>query len=278
MGKSINWRLSLKLLQLLDEGSFFLQMKLKTPTISISIVSHGQTELVHRLLKNLVQHTSNIDFEILLTENLPSKKTVADEHQDLQIRTITNPTPKGLAANHNQAFHCARGEYFCMLNPDVLFVENVFPQLTSDIQAGLGEIVAPLVVNHTGKIQDSFRTLPTPIELLKRFIQSNNKQIRPSENDLVYPDWIAGIFLCMRRSTFEQLGGMDERYYLYFEDVDFCCRARLANKRPLLDTKVRLIHEASRLSRKDFRYFLHHVHSAGLFFLSRTYWSVRKLR
>jgi N-acetylglucosaminyl-diphospho-decaprenol L-rhamnosyltransferase len=248
------------------------------PKISISIVSHGQMGLVDRILKDLIRYTLDVEIEILLTENLHITEHPLGSYQELPIKTIINPTPKGLAANHNQAFQHAVGEYFCMLNPDVIFVENVFPQLISDLHAGKGEIVAPLIVDRAGRIQDSFRPLPTPLDLLKRFIRSDNDPIPTPETDFVYPDWIAGILLCMRRSTFEQLGGMDERYYLYFEDVDFCSRVRLSNLKPVLDTKVRVIHEASRLSRMNFRYFLMHMRSAGSFFLSRTYWNTRKLR
>ena len=95
--------------------------------------------------------------------------------------------------------------------------------------------------------------------------------------ELIYPDWIAGIFLCMKSKVFEQLRGMDENYYLYFEDVDFSCRAHLAGIRPLLDTRVQAIHEAGRHSRKNFRYLLMHLRSAKRFFLSSTYKEVQRL-
>jgi N-acetylglucosaminyl-diphospho-decaprenol L-rhamnosyltransferase len=252
-------------------------MNSKSQLVSISIVSHGQTALVDRLLKSLDQHHEGVDFEIILTENIPPEFSIDPTHGNYKVHRILNPTPRGLAANHNQAFQCSTGEYFCLINPDVVLIENVFSQLISDIQAGLGDITAPLITNKAGIVQDSFRPIPTPMILLRRFFQSSGFHLPQVQEDLIYPDWIAGIILCMRREVFQQLKGMDERYYLYFEDVDFCCRARLEGLRILLDTRVRAVHEAGRHSRKNLRYFLMHVRSAGRFFLSRTYKTAKKL-
>jgi N-acetylglucosaminyl-diphospho-decaprenol L-rhamnosyltransferase len=253
-------------------------MNSKKPLVSISIVSHGQTALVDRLLKSLQQHHEGVDFEIILTENIPPEFSIDPTHINDKLHRILNPIPRGLAANHNQAFQCSTGDYFCLVNPDVVLMESIFPQLISDIQAGLGDIAAPLIINTARVVQDSFRPIPTPVILLRRFFKSGGFHLPQVEEDLIYPDWIAGIILCMHREVFQKLKGMDEKYYLYFEDVDFCCRARLEGLRLLLDTRVRAVHEAGRHSRKNLRYFLMHVRSAGRFFLSKTYGEARKLR
>jgi N-acetylglucosaminyl-diphospho-decaprenol L-rhamnosyltransferase len=245
--------------------------------ISISIVSHGQTSLVNRLLNNLNQHHQGVDLEVILTENIPPVEPVSDQTVNFAIHRITNSKPRGLAANHNQAFKRSNGDFFCLINPDVVLIENIFTRLIANIQDKLGDITAPLIVNNKGEVQDSFRSLPTPFALLKRLVHSNTSHVDLIKEDYIHPDWIAGIILCMRRETFQQLGGMDESYYLYFEDVDFCCRARLAGFHVLLDTRVRAIHEAGRHSRKNIRYFLMHVRSAGRFFLSKTYQEGRRI-
>jgi N-acetylglucosaminyl-diphospho-decaprenol L-rhamnosyltransferase len=244
--------------------------------ISISIVSHGQTALVDRLLMNLDQYHEGVDIEVILTENIPTTTPLECGQRNFILRQILNPYPRGLASNHNQAFSLSTGDYFCLVNPDVVLIENIFPTLISDINNGSGDITAPLIVNEAGIVQDSFRPLPTPIALMKRFFRSSGFQLPHVQEDMVYPDWIAGIILCMRRDIFKQLEGMDERYYLYFEDVEFCCRARLQGMQVLLDTRVRAMHEAGRHSRKNLRYFLMHVRSAIRFFFSRTYKEARK--
>jgi len=251
-------------------------MQPETQKISISIVSHGQTALVDRLLKSLDRHHAGVDFEVILTENISPQYAIENKPGTYELHRIFNSNPRGLAANHNQAFRSSTGDFVCLVNPDVVFVENVFPQLISDIKTGLADIAAPLIVNTSGLVQDSFRTLPTPVTLVKRMIQSTGFTLPDVHQDFIYPDWIAGIILCMHRDTFKKLGGMDEGYYLYFEDVDFCTRARLANYRILVDTRVRAVHEAGRHSRKNLRYFLMHVRSAARFFLSKPYRATRR--
>jgi GT2 family glycosyltransferase len=252
-------------------------MSAPKPLVSVSIVSHGQTGMVKRLFEKIEQYPSDVNLEVILTENIPTEHPIPSDPWPFALKTIDNPAPCGLAANHNQAFKAAKGTFFALVNPDVVFVEDVFSQLIADIEDGSGDITAPLIVNSSGEIQDSFRPLPTPMSLVRRLIQVNNHQLSPVSKTMIYPDWIAGIFLCMRSQTFQQLGGMDEQYYLYFEDVDFCCRARLANLKPVIDTRVQAMHEAGRQSRKNYRYTILHLRSAIRFFFSNTYREARKL-
>ena len=99
----------------------------------------------------------------------------------------------------------------------------------------------------------------------------------PIESEFLYPDWIAAIFLIMRLSSFNLIGGFDEKFRLYFEDVDFGARARLNNKRLLVDAKRKLIHDAKRQSLNQPLYLLRHLYSAILFFASKTYRHVKKI-
>ena len=108
------------------------------------------------------------------------------------------------------------------------------------------DIVAPLIVDAEAANQDSFRDFPTP-------------------------DWIAGIFMLMISETYRALSGFDEIYRLYFEDVDLCARAQLAGLKLLIDTNVRIRHDAHRASRKNPIYLLWHIQSAVRFFTSDVY-------
>ena len=85
------------------------------------------------------------------------------------------------------------------------------------------------------------------------------------------------MFLLMRRDVFEALGGFDERYHLYFEDVDLGCRARLAGYRLVVRPECRIVHAAQRASRRSLRPLLQHTISAIRFFSSPVYSKVRRL-
>lgn len=252
---------------------------MSTTTISISIVSHGQMHLVRRLMQSVVEVSQeDCRFQIILTENLKPSLVNKDVFDGMQVDWIINEKPLGLAQNQNQAFRAARGDYFCILNPDVVLVEPIFGKLIDHIAQGSGDIVAPLVVDSHRIPLDSFRDLPTPMELVRRRLFYQARIIRPERlASPLHPDWIAGTILLMPREVFEALQGMNERYFLYFEDVDFCSRARLAGMKLLVDPTVRIVHEPRRASKTDLRYLRRHLQSALRFFTSPVYQTVRHL-
>ena len=133
------------------------------------------------------------------------------------------------------------------------------------------DIIAPLVVNSSGEIQDSFRSIPTFWELIRRYLGKRPPVVIPKREVLFYPEWIASIFLLMRAEAFNSLGGFDERYHLYFEDVDFGLRATKKGYKIAVDTSVKIVHDAQRKSRKQIKYLIWHLSSALKFFSSRTY-------
>jgi N-acetylglucosaminyl-diphospho-decaprenol L-rhamnosyltransferase len=199
-----------------------------------------------------------------------------DDSPWMSLSLLRNSRPTGYARNHNRAFDLATGEYFCIVNPDVVFLEPLFPSLIALIESGQGHIVAPLVIDSQGSVQDSFRDLPAPIDLLRRRLGKPPDASASAPGQVIHPDWIAGIFLMMRRDTFAGLGGLDERYRLYFEDVDLCTRARLAGLQLAVDCRVHLRHDARRASRRLGPHLARHLQSAFRFYTSRVYWNARR--
>lgn len=241
-----------------------------TKMLSISIVSHGQSGLVKRLLRSIHNNEDYKNIEIFITENSHDEPVKISDLPFPNTQIFVNSKPKGFATNHNRAISEAQGEYFCLLNPDVIFTEAIFTRLIRNLDLNRGQIVAPLVLNSEMKIQDSFRKIPTVMDLLGRRIQERPISI-PAHEKFIHPQWIAGIFLLMGRGTYSLLGGLDERFYLYFEDVDLGCRARLEGMKLLIDTRCSIIHDGVRASRSEFRYLLRHLQSAIRFYASDVY-------
>jgi N-acetylglucosaminyl-diphospho-decaprenol L-rhamnosyltransferase len=247
-------------------------------SITISIVSHGDWKRIEQLLESLQLHEQLGRLQIILTDNLWNE--IPNEISIPDVTLLRNRSPLGFASNQNQAFRTAAGKYFCILNPDVVFEEEIFPTLIGRLESGQADIIAPLIVDSSATPQDSFRAFPTPFELVRRRLPGYRFS-PPSKDEagLVRPDWVAGMFILMKSETFRQLQGFDERYHLYFEDVDFCARARLAGLKLVVDTNIRVQHNAHRGSRKKLVYLLWHLQSAVRFFTSIVYKRVvRKLK
>ncbi|MCP4139019.1 MAG: glycosyltransferase [Chloroflexi bacterium] len=242
--------------------------------VTVSIASHGDARKIKELLKSIVQYENKKLFKIIIVDNLGGGDLVEDIFGNTLI--LRNSTPKGFAHNHNKAFQYSTGEYFCVLNPDIVFTELVFEHLIASLENHQADIISPLVVDSKGNIQDSFRDLPTPSEILSRRLVKKPPVLMPSEP--LSPDWLAGMFLFMKTDTFRKLGGFDEGYHLYFEDVDFCTRARLEGFRIVLDPSLRVRHDAHRASEKKLRYLYWHLQSAMRFFSSQVYSDAKKKR
>jgi hypothetical protein len=224
------------------------------------------------LLESLHRYEPVDRFQIIITDNLGDDipKIAGSKWQSLNI--VRNKKALGFSHNHNRAFKLAQGKYFCVLNPDVLFEQAVFHHLISLVTNAQTDIVAPLIVDANAVHQDSFRDFPTPFEIIRRRLPGYRFS-PPLANalGLVQPDWIAGIFMLMESKTYHDLKGFDENYRLYFEDVDFCARAQLDGLKLLVDTNIRVRHDAHRASRKKLIYLIWHIQSAIRFFTSPVY-------
>lgn len=221
-----------------------------------------------------------MDAELLvfLTINVPEALSFRDSQFPFALTIVHNASKKGFGANHNAAFaRMARNndaEYFCVINPDIRIIgSNFFSQMLKNIFAfpdcGL---VAPVVKNNLLEVEDHARPLPTPFVLARKLF--GFKQSSSHSN----PDWVAGMFMLFPKEVFARLGGFDEKFFLYYEDVDLCCRLRLAGYRIVVEPDAVVIHDARRASHRRPYYFYRHLVSVLHFFLSPVYFKCRRLR
>lgn len=248
------------------------------PLVTLSIISHGNAEELSRLLPSLQKHEPDTKrFQLILTDNLKDDLPDFDPSPWASLHVLRNQRQMGFAHNHNQAFEMAEGAYYSILNPDLLFEGPVFDGLMTRLQSHQGDLIAPKIVDENGTIQDSFRALPSPLEIVRRRLPGHKfEAAQPDEYGLVHPDWVAGMFWLMKSDIYRQLGGMDAGYRLYFEDVDFCTRARLRGMKLLVDTQFQVRHDAQRSSRKNPYYLFLHIRSALRFFTSPIYRQIKQ--
>jgi hypothetical protein len=251
------------------------------PLITLSIVSHGDADKIGHLLTSLQKHEHEaVDagrFQVILTDNLGSDLPEIEEGPWASLHIIRNKQQRGFAYNHNRAFEMATGKYFAVLNPDLVFDNAVFDKLLSSLQTHHANLIAPQIIDTNGAIQDSVRPLPTPIELIRRRIFAYHFETPKLDADgIIRPDWIAAMFWLMQSDTYRTLNGLDEKFKLYFEDVDFCTRARLQGMKIIMDPNLQVRHDAQRSSRQNPYFLSLHLLSALRFFISPVYRQARK--
>jgi len=233
--------------------------------LSIVIVNHNQKELLKECLRNIQEAGINFDYEIIVVDNASSDKSLEllskFEIQNSKFKNICNNANVGFARGVNQGIKNSLGEYILILNPDVVAlpgsIEKMVKFMEQNPECG---ICGPKLINPDGSTQKSCRRFPkwyTPLVrrtflkqimffgkrhdewyLMKDFDHQKNQEV----------DWLMGAALLVRRSALEKVGLMDERYFLYFEDTDWCRRFWQNGYKVYYLAEVKMYHYHRRLS------------------------------
>jgi len=230
--------------------------------ITVSIVSHNHGVFVLNLLEQLSQFSQYLS-KVIVTYNVLESPRVKMQGYPFEVCIIDNEKPKGFGANHNQAFELCSTEYFCVMNPDIFLDSDPFLKLLSCHVDRNVSISAPTVLNVKGLKENSARKFPTFFSLAGKVLGIYNDIYKVSSNEsIVNPDWLAGMFLLIRSDVYSSLLGFDESFFLYYEDVDFCTRAWKNGFNVALCTNVFIKHDARRDSHKNIKFLKWHVVSA----------------
>jgi hypothetical protein len=218
--------------------------------------------MVVRLIEFLLRQ-SDVS-QVLLTLNIPETLVLPC---DSRIKVLNNASPMGFASNHNRAFKYCTQAYFCPLNPDIDIVQSPFPALLDFLQQDNFDLAAPLVLSPQGAVEDSVRRFPTLRSLLAKLLGAGDDRYVLREGDAPFsPEWVAGMFMLFRSDAYLQLGGFDEGFFLYYEDVDICVRTWKMGMRIVVVPTVSVIHDARRDSHRSLRHLRWHVASMLRYF------------
>ena len=147
--------------------------KLKDISLTISIVSHGQSELILPLLKKLTEFKKSFE-KIFITINIPENIKPLLNLENSKIKYIFNKYPKGFGENHNQAFKKCNSKYFCIMNPDIRIEKNIFNDLIKTKVENNINIFTPNIKKDSKNYAINCRKFPTKLYLLKKHLMFPN--------------------------------------------------------------------------------------------------------
>jgi len=231
--------------------------------VVLSIVSHNQGDFIRDLLADVDAKDFGLKYEVIVvvTINLPEDESFLGGHRNLNIKIIRNVIEKGFGHNHNSAFLELDSDIFVVVNPDIRIERFDLDSFLSYLDASVG-VIGPLVVSPKGNVEDSFRTFPTIRNVAYRKIfNDRNPSYRLRSSAPINVDWLAGMFLAFNSIVYRELGGFDEKYFMYLEDADICRRSWLLDKRVVLVPCHSVVHDARRATGKSFRHFRWHLTS-----------------
>jgi N-acetylglucosaminyl-diphospho-decaprenol L-rhamnosyltransferase len=231
-----------------------------TPLVSLSVVSHGQGHIVRHLLHDL-RSLVDVTHEIILTINIPEDTGFLAEFADLPITLIRNAAAKGFGANHNAAFVRSAGACFAVVNPDIRAPGLRMQPLLETIATLRAGACAPAVHSPQGTLEDSARRFPSLSGLFSRTVLKRRGPDYCWTDEPQPVDWVAGMFVVFRREAFAQIGGFDERFFMYLEDVDICRRLLQRGWPTVVQPAVTVVHDARRASHRSLQHLRWHVTS-----------------
>jgi len=217
--------------------------------ITVVIVTYNSERYIKNCLQSILENSIRSKIEIVLVDNASQDKTLTIVRRFPKIRLIKNKINIGFASAVNQATAQAKGDIL-LLNPDTLIGEGVFDEFTSLSKKTSLAAISCSVRNFDGSFQPSCGNFPGAFNILLdripliRNLYPKSEIIRSVEfyRKLQYPDWASGTCLFLRKKALKKVGGFDENYFMYLEDVDWCYRAKKAGFRILYTPDCNVIH------------------------------------
>lgn len=245
--------------------------------ITISVVSHGQGEMLDQLLADLERVASTSAIEIIITENIADDYHLTNIPAACPVHFIRNAQPKGFGANHNQAFAQASGDLFCILNPDIRIHDDPFPVLSDQLALSNAGAVAPAIVAPSGSVEDSARHFPTPLSLAIRMTGGSDGRYHFALGQLPRSvDWVAGMFILFDTKVYQEIGGFDTGFFMYCEDIDISARIWRAGRSVQVCPQVSAVHDAQRASRRSLKHLRWEVASYIRYFIIHPFFALPK--
>ena len=208
--------------------------------LTISIVNWNTRNELRECLNGIFSQENSISSEIVVVDNGSTDGSVDMIRADFADRVIliANPDNRGFGAAHNEAINQSAGRYILVLNPDSHLVSsNALKRMVEymDDNGDIG-ILGPRIINPDGTLQFSARRFPSMIAGVFRHtafgrLFPKNRFVRrylmvdDSHDATMDVGWVSGCATMLRREMLDQIGLFDERFFMYCEDVDICCRA-----------------------------------------------------
>jgi len=198
------------------------------PSVSFCLVNYNDAAHLPECLQSIEEAASGISFEVIVVDNASSDGSLALAGKEFpRTKFIRNAENEGFGRANNRAARESRGEFLLFLNTDVILRPGTLEPLLEEMRVHPSTgIAAPALVGAGGRSQVSFGGRVTFFTELLRKMFLNRMIARRLRKDRRRREvrWLSGAFLLARRSAFLESGGFDERFFLYFEDIDLCLR------------------------------------------------------
>lgn len=248
--------------------------------LSVIIVNYNVTQLLRNCLLSIQKYIDDIRYEVIVIDNASTDTSWKDlmiEFPDFHF--IASPTNDGFAKANNKAIETAKGEYFLLLNPDTEF-EGVYMKEVlhfADSKPNLGCLGLRMHDVRGEFLPESKRSVPDMFnsfeKLFTNFKKNNSKSYYRNdidEKEISEVEVITGAFLLIKNEVYEKVGGLDDAYFMYGEDIDLCYTLLKRGYINYYYGKVSILHHKGESTVKD-EVYLERFYGAMQIFINKYY-------
>ncbi len=221
---------------------------MKNKLLSIIIVNYNGEQFLRNCIESIHKNCQGIDYEIVIVDNNSSDKSVNLIKAEFpSVILIENKENDGFAKGNNIGVKNCRGKYILLLNNDTILLDNLKPAIDLIIEDSNIGIIGIRMLDEQDKFVASFGKFPKIYNFFKlSTLQIDMDEIKiriiSSPKKPILVDWISGAFLLTTNQLWKQVGGLDEAYFMYVEDVDYNKKVQVLGKKSLLLPSLRFIH------------------------------------
>ena len=223
--------------------------------VSVVVVNWNTIALLHDCLKSIYKQAGHVDFEVIVIDNNSADGSAEMVEKEFsQVTLIKNSENRGFAAANNQGIAVAKGRHVLLLNSDTIILDNAVAKTVSFLDAHPEvAVVGCRVLNPDRTLQPSCFMFPSILNMLlscsylykilprSRFF-GRERMTWWDRHDIREVDVVTGCFMLVRRELIYQVGNMDEQFFMYAEETDWCYRFKQAGWKVIFVPSAEIIH------------------------------------
>ena len=239
--------------------------------ISLAIVTHNEADKAAATAASVLAHCVKYPLDFYIIDNNSTDDTLDRLKYEEGLKIVRLDSNIGFGAAHNKALDFIDSDYHFIVNPDISVNSDVFADMVDYMIANPDVVISsPRILNSDGTEQFLPKSTPT---FRRLFLGRLSKKVRDEyiwkDKNLTEPteiDFCSGCFFCIKTSVMKELGGFDERYFMYLEDADLTVRAKNIGKTVFLPD-IKVTHLWKRESARNLRLFFIHLSSCVKFLM-----------
>lgn len=218
------------------------------PEVSVIIVNYNTADEIEKCLNSVLSSQLTVyGLEVIVVDNASTDNSIEVVKKFPQVKLIQNKENLGFATANNTGAKQTKGELLLFLNPDTQILPNSIKKLIQVARERKdAAVVAPKLLNLDGTRQNSVRNLPTILKAIQEYFLARESTFSAFSPEAQYQkevEAVVGAAMLIPKRVFNELGGFDEKYFLYYEDLDFCRKAKDKGYKVVFVPQAKIIHE-----------------------------------